>query len=307
MAVKALKKSKTDDQDALAGLKREVMLMTHMRHANVLPGLALGQTADGQPFMLVALLENVISRVMPRDAAIVPFWVRWRELRRWPLKRALKYACELAAALRYCHHEAFPSIRVLHRDIKPNNIGLLADDTLVLFDFGLASLWSDNNDAGVHDDAPRKLTGQTGSLRYMSPEVALSRPYNHKADVFSFATVIWELCAHRKPFEDLSPEVFMRAIANGHRPKIPKAWPTELRELLTSCWADAHAARPDCRAIVPTLERLRDNAAAAAMGKEKRKTRVAPGLPTAPRHACSCYIPSLSGGHTRLDMDAMET
>ena len=168
---------------------------------------------------------------MPRDASVTPFWVRWRELREWPQSRSLKYSTELAKALRYCHHEAFPGVRVLHRDIKPSNIGLLADDTLVLFDFGLASLWSTDNDAGVYDDTARKLTGETGSLRYMSPEVARSRPYNYKAEVFSYASVVWEMLAFRKPFEDLSPEVFYTAIDNGHRPPLPKKWPSALRDV----------------------------------------------------------------------------
>ena len=82
------------------------------------------------------------------------------------------------------------------------------------------ALWSASDDGRV-DDAPRKLTGETGSLRYMAPEVALSRPYNYKAEVFSYASVVWELGALQKPYEALSADVFMRAIGSGHRPTPP--------------------------------------------------------------------------------------
>ena len=75
-----------------------------MVHPNVLPGLALGE-ADGQPFMVMALLSSTLRREMPRDPAAVPFWVRWRDVKKWPMSRSMRYAVELARALRYCHHE----------------------------------------------------------------------------------------------------------------------------------------------------------------------------------------------------------
>ena len=137
-------------------------------------------------------------------------------MKRWPLARALRCGLELARALRYCHDDAIANMRVLHRDIKPNNIGFLADGRLVLFDFGLASLWPRSGSA--EDDAPRALTGETGSLRYMAPEVALNRPYNHKAEVFGFASVLWEMAAHVKPFATSSTENFLSALSQGARP-----------------------------------------------------------------------------------------
>ena len=63
------------------------------------------------------------------------------------------------------------------------------------------------------------LTKRTGTPAYWAPEVFM-RYYNHKADVFSFMSVVWEMCAFRKPYEDLSPDVFMKAIGNGHRQQL---------------------------------------------------------------------------------------
>ena len=103
---------------------------------------------------------------------------------------------------------------MLHRDIKPNNIGFLPDGRLVLFDFGLAKLWRIDGD----DTQTRRLTGQTGSLRYMAPEVALSQPYNHKAEVFSFATCLWQMCSHEVPYNDCDVESFMERVRR-HAPR----------------------------------------------------------------------------------------
>ena len=105
-------------------------------------------------------------------------WKRLPQCKAWPLSRALDCAVQLASALAYCHDEAFAGYRVLHRDVKPPNIGFKPDGQLVLFDFGLATLWVRGDDV-ANDDAPRKLTGETGSLRYMAPEVADSQPCTH--------------------------------------------------------------------------------------------------------------------------------
>lgn len=154
---------------------------------------------EGKPFIVLEVLSSILAKELPRDPDVVPFWVHWRECKKWPLSRCIDVGSQLAGALKYCHDDAFPGCRILHRDVKPNNIGFATNGDLVLFDFGLASLWRMNGDH-EDDNAPRKLTGETGSMRYMAPEVANSQPYSHKAEVFSFATVLWELCAHKKPF-----------------------------------------------------------------------------------------------------------
>ena len=58
--------------------------------------------------------------------------------------------------------------------------------------------------------------------RYMSPEVALSKSYNHLAEVFSFATVLWEMCALKLPFAAFLEEAFKRALISGFRPELKK-------------------------------------------------------------------------------------
>ena len=55
----------------------------------------------------------------------------------------------------------------------------------------------------------------------MSPEVANSKPYNHLSEVFSFATVLWELCYLALPFDTFSADTFKAAVLNGARPPLP--------------------------------------------------------------------------------------
>ena len=115
---------------------------------------------------------------------------------------------------------------MLHRDIKPNNIGFLPNGRLVLFDFGLAKLWKIDAD----DTQTRRLTGQTGSLRYMAPEVATSQPYNHKAEVFSFATCLWQMCSHEVPYFDCDVAAFMNRVCQKGKPHATPAASFPLHE-----------------------------------------------------------------------------
>jgi len=254
VAVKMLKPQKAKDETAVSGLKREIMLMTLMIHPNVLRSSAIGEHEE-KPFMVLSVLTSVLSNDLPQSADNVPFWTRRAEVNRWPMTRALCYGVQLARAIKYCHDDAFPGYRIIHRDIKPNNIGFVGPDQLVLFDFGLASLWK-HGDTRT-DDEPRTLTGETGSLRYMAPEVAMSKPYSHRSEAFSFATILWEMAAHQRPYGQFNSEgPFKAALASGTLPDVNAKWPEEFKSILADCWQLAEGARPEFHSTLPRLENL---------------------------------------------------
>ena len=84
----------------------------------------------------------------------------------------LLVAYDLAAALRYLH-----GLSIVYRDLKPDNIGFDVRGDVKIFDFGLAK---EITQAEKVDDDLYKMSGNTGSLRYMAPEVALEQPWVHK-------------------------------------------------------------------------------------------------------------------------------
>jgi len=119
-------------------------------------------------------------------------------------------------------------------------------------DFGLASVIEStipfSNDV-------YEMTGGTGSLRYMAPEVADSRPYNHKADVYSFGILLWELLSCKKPYAGLGiDEYYDQVVYGGVRPNIDSKWHKELTDLMTKCWDAEIENRPNSQEIVSTLE-----------------------------------------------------
>ena len=95
----------------------------------------------------------------------------------------------------------------------------------------------------------KEVTGNTGSARYMAPEVFAHLPYDSKVDVFSFAIVAYELLSRSRAYDHsfLSPEQIPAAVhrSPSFRPKLPKGWLPEVVGFFESMWAAEPAERPD--------------------------------------------------------------
>jgi serine/threonine protein kinase len=132
--------------------------------------------------------------------------------------------------------------------------GFTLDGTVKIMDFGLAKLIEN---ASVDSDDVYAMSGETGSLRYMAPEVADGLRYNYSADVYSFGIILWELNAMKKPFEGLSRDLFYeRVVHGGERPPLSRKWPAQLTSLMSECWDAEMHNRPKFRDIVVRLDAL---------------------------------------------------
>lgn len=171
VAVKVLKQGLAGSEQARRSLASEAELLPLLSHRNILQLIGMGDSDDGRPFLVLELLASVLSDELPRPCVMMfdepnepdeySLCEFWASARRWPLRRALLCGLQLAQALRYLHEEAIPHERVLHRDLKPDNVGFLPDGTLVLFDFGLASRWrlgdGEGGDEGAQPPLPLAL------------------------------------------------------------------------------------------------------------------------------------------------------
>jgi len=164
VAIKVLREVHRDNALAISDLESETQIMISLRHRSILRVLGVGKTG-GLPFLVLEILDSILLKTLPKPAGQVSVWVRRRSVKQWPLQRALQCGIELAEALRYLHNEAMPGFQLLHRDIKPDNMGFRADGSLALFDFGLSKLVRIKAGITAH-----KLTGETGAPRYMAPE-----------------------------------------------------------------------------------------------------------------------------------------
>jgi len=132
-------------------------------------------------------------------------------------------------------------------------LGFTLNGTVKLIDFGLSKILRNSS---PDSDEMYEMTGETGSLRYMAPEVADARPYNHKADVYSYGMILWELLAAEKPFNNLSREQFYEQVVHGgERPHLNrKKWPEEIVQLISNCWSFEPEVRPNFSEVVLKLD-----------------------------------------------------
>ena len=102
------------------------------------------------------------------------------------------------------------------------------------------------------------LTGFTGALRYMAPEVGLYQPYNHKADVYSWAMLVWYILALEPPFGLYTTNMFLdRVFVQHHRPALlDTQWPQDLCRLLRQAWHVQVSQRPEFTQIMTRLQSI---------------------------------------------------
>jgi serine/threonine protein kinase len=275
LAIKYLKRQamverKTFEYGA-SDLANEAFFLAKLDHPNVVKLHAVTQGSleknisagkDGGYFIIVDRLVETLDQRIEKwqiQAEEIPHSLFYRlsreykEKQRSFLKDRVQVALEIAKVMEYLH-----SLDILFRDLKPDNIGFDANGTLKLFDFGLAK---EEKPCDAVEDGKYKMTGHTGSRRYMAPEVAMDRPYNRSVDVYSFGILLWEMCSLEKPFAGYNSKKHMRdVVIAGERPKMDHShttyWPADLQWLITSSWSSKSEMRPTFTAIRENLQNI---------------------------------------------------
>jgi len=136
------------------------------------------------------------------------------------LAERLNALTDVASALQYLHAN-----NIIFRDVKPDNIGFYRkyrgndfEEITKVFDFGLCkevkARYRKSHPA-YPSEVTYKLTGCTGSRRYMAPEVCFSDPYNSKSDVFSFGMLLYQVASFVLPFDGFSMGKHEREVLRG--------------------------------------------------------------------------------------------
>ncbi|KAL7571488.1 hypothetical protein ACA910_020909 [Epithemia clementina (nom. ined.)] len=168
-------------------------------------------------------------------------------------KERLEVSIQIAQAIEYLHAKG-----IVYRDLKPDNIGFDENGVVKLFDFGLAKRLQDSEKVPDNGHPAFSglyhLTGNTGSLRYMAPEVARCLPYDQSVDAYSFGILFWQICSLTTPYAKYSLKMHAeRIVRQGHRPKQDSTWPPTWVQLQQSCWSSDRAYRPPFSQILQTL------------------------------------------------------
>lgn len=221
----------------------ETRFLSDLEHPNIIKmrGMASCDPFTEGYFILMDRLYDTLERRiqkvwLPKSKRHAGFFGKTLLDRKGVKKDALfeeriVYAFDLAAAINYLHRR-----KILYRDLKPENIGFDCRDDIKLFDFGLSKELRDDLACG---DGLYNLTADTGSPRYMAPEVALGQPYNGTCDTYSFALVLWQMLALSTPFEVYTIKRLKERVWGGihYRPQVPDDWSGNVKLLLKRGWS----------------------------------------------------------------------
>lgn len=152
-------------------------------------------------------------------------------------------AHQIASAMAHLH-----SRKIIHRDLKTDNVLVAADGRLCVGDFGLARICT---------GASEEHTAETGTYRFMAPEVMRHEGYGPSCDVYSFAVMCWSMYTYHKPYGGISPVTAALAVAKkGLRPAWPPCASRALVAICERCWHQDPARRPTFDQVLAMLELL---------------------------------------------------
>ncbi len=230
---------------------REILLAAQLQHPHIVPVLAAG-TAGDLPYYIMPFVagESLRALLVQRGAL--------------PAGEAVPILRDVARALAFAH-----SRDIVHRDIKPENV-LLSGGVAMVTDFGVAKALAE----GRVQPSSAGLTSvgtSLGTLAYMAPEQAAADPdVDHRADLYSFGVLAFELLNGQAPFAGLSARALLTAIVATEPPSLETLVPEvtlPLAGLVRRCLAKAPEDRPGSAAeVVAALEgALTPSGAAAAL------------------------------------------
>ncbi len=143
---------------------------------------------------------------------------------------------QMALALKHCHDR-----KLLHRDLKSQNVFLTSKNYVKLGDFGIAKVLEHTSD---------KANTVVGTPYYLSPEIVQGQPYSFASDVWSLGVILYEMCALRPPFLATNLPALGLKIIKGTYPPIPSQYSRELRQLVTRLLSLNPIKRPTVNQIL---------------------------------------------------------
>ena len=255
VAIKFLHASLCEDEDCRMRFLREARAAGGLSHPNIVVVHDVGEI-ERRPYMAMELIDgSVLSDKLEKTRCL-------------PIREVVIIGLQLARALEYAHARG-----IVHRDIKPGNIMILADgQTIKVADFGIAHM-----DDGSTEQ--RTMVGAVmGTPQYMSPEQTRGDKVDGRSDLFSAGIVLYQLLAGERPFRGESLVAVATKIAtedppplNQKRPEVPAS----LRRVVDRCLAKKPEQRYQSgKEVVEALQKVLQEIDEAA--RESSKPRIVP-------------------------------
>ncbi|GMY38287.1 serine/threonine-protein kinase TIO [Fagus crenata] len=219
VAMKFIMKHGKSEKD-IQNLRQEIEILRKLKHENIIE--MLDSFESEQEFCVVTeFAQGELFEILEDDKCL-------------PEEQVQAIAKQLVRALHYLH-----SNRIIHRDMKPQNILIGAGSVVKLCDFGFARAMSTNTVV---------LRSIKGTPLYMAPELVREQPYNHTADLWSLGVILYELFVGQPPFYTNSVYALIRHIV-----KDPVKYPDNMSQNFKSFLKGLLNKVPQNRLTWPTL------------------------------------------------------
>ena len=201
VALKLIRPASSNNPDHLRRFEQEARAAAALNHPNILAIFDVG-FEGAAPYIVSELLEGKTLRDRLNEGAI-------------PLRQASAYALQIAQALVAAHER-----HIVHRDLKPENLFITRDDRIKILDFGVAKLQNTVEENRSVDSLTTvtKHGAVIGTVAYMSPEQLRSKSVDHRSDIFSFGTILYEMLTGRRAFRGETEVDTMTAVLREEPP-----------------------------------------------------------------------------------------
>ncbi|PWT92909.1 MAG: hypothetical protein C5B55_05455, partial [Blastocatellia bacterium] len=197
VALKLLPLEVSKDLDRLKRFEQEARATSALNHPNILTVYDIG-THDGSPFIVAELLKGEELREQLKDGPLAQ-------------RKVIDIAQQITQGLAAAHDKG-----ITHRDLKPENLFVTTDGRVKILDFGLAKLRPQRNEVISSEVATEKQITDPGTIMgtvgYMSPEQVRGQHVDHRSDIFSFGSILYEMLSGQRAFQRETAAETMTAI-----------------------------------------------------------------------------------------------
>jgi tetratricopeptide (TPR) repeat protein/TolB-like protein len=232
VALKVLRPDLGHDPAWLSRFRRELVLARQVTHRNVVRIHDIGESS-GLRFLTMRYVDGrSLLDVLRAEGTL-------------PADRAARIVRQVADALQQAH-----DAKVVHRDLKPGNILLEADDTAYVTDFGVAR--------SLDGEALTRRGAIVGTPAYLSPEQAAGEEVDARSDLYALGIVFYEMLTGELPFRGESQAEMLGQRLTGHVPSMSRRIPGWLRAVIRRCLERSPARRyQTARELADDLDRGR--------------------------------------------------
>ncbi|XP_042556462.1 serine/threonine-protein kinase Nek1 isoform X2 [Dipodomys spectabilis] len=205
--------------------RREVAVLANMKHPNIVQYRESFEE-NGSLYIVMDYCEggDLFKRINAQKGLF------------FQEDQILDWFVQICLALKHVHDR-----KILHRDIKSQNIFLTKDGTIQLGDFGIAR---------VLNSTVELARTCIGTPYYLSPEICENKPYNNKSDIWALGCVLYEMCTLKHAFEAGNMKNLVLKIISGSFPPVSSHYSYDLRNLLSQLFKRNPKDRPSVNSIL---------------------------------------------------------